>query len=214
MKRILALLILASVLCTPVFLHAQGKSLGFSVKAGPDLQAAQISLPLGALEPYAGLDYMSLNMNMEMPGISYEGMETEDMTTETSASMIIPYAGVKFLLSTTGETKPYVFGTFFKSFASVKFESGGESLLGDDVEDFIKDLLGFWGLKFGLGAEYAVSEHFSIGGEYGLNMYFLSGELDMGVTESEFNGYEESIKMDVSGSLKKTFVAVVLNFYF
>jgi hypothetical protein len=209
MKRALAVLILATVLCTPVLLHAQDKSLGFSVKAGPYLQTGQISLPLGTLEPYLGLDYMGLSMDITVPGISE--VVTEETSMDVGASMFIPYAGVKFLLSNTGDTKPYVFGTFFKSFASVKFESGGESLLGDEVEDFIKDLLGFWGLKFGFGAEYAVSDHFSIGGEYGLNMFFMSGELEMALGDP---GLEESIKMDVSASLKKTYVAVVLNFYF
>ena len=212
MKRALAILILATVLCTPVLLHSQDKSLGFSVKAGPYLQAAQISLPLGALEPYAGLDYLSLSMDVTVPGITE--LVTEETNMDVGASMFIPYAGVKFLLSTTGDTKPYVFGTFFKSFASVKFESGGESLLGDDIEDFIKDLLGFWGLKFGFGAEYAVSDHFSIGGEYGLNMYFMSGELDVALGDTGIDGLEESIKMDVSASLKRTYAAIVLNFYF
>jgi len=213
MKKMIGIIVIMGMLAMPVISLAQ-TSLGFSVKAGPDLQAAQFSLGSGALQPFAGIDYLSVSMSFNMPPIDLEGLDgglgQGDMEMDIGASMFIPYIGAKFFLSTTREAKPYVFGSFFKSFPSVKFEVGGEDALGEEGEDFIKDLLGFWGLKFGFGAEYAVSDHFSIGGEYGVKMHFYGAELNI----EDMGDLADEIQTEVSASLKQSYVAVVLNFYF
>ena len=214
MKKMIGFIVIMGVFALPMISMAQGTSLGFSVKAGPDLQSAQFSLGSGALQPFAGIDYLSVSMSFDMPALDLgeigEGLGQADMEMDIGASMFIPYIGAKFFLSTTREAKPYVFGSFFKSFPSVKFEVGGEDALGEEGEDFIKDLLGFWGLKFGFGAEYAVSDHFSIGGEYGIKMHFYGAELSI----EDAGELADEIQTEVSASMKKSYVAIVLNFYF
>ena len=213
MKKMVGIIVIVGVLALPMISWAQ-TSLGFSVKAGPDLQAAQFSLGSGALQPFAGIDYQSISFSFDMPAIDLSDLGVDLGSSEgemdIGASMFIPYIGAKFLLSTTREAKPYVFGSFFKSFPSVKFEVGGEDALPEEAEDFIKDLLGFWGLKFGFGAEYAVSDHFSIGGEYGIKMQFYGAKLDI----EDGGDLADEIQTEVSASLKQSYVAFVLNFYF
>jgi len=213
MKKMIGVIVIMGVLALPMLSLAQ-TSIGFSVKAGPELQAAQFSLGSGALQPFIGIDYQSISLSFDMPPIDLEavdlGLGQGDMEMDIGASMFIPYIGAKFFLSTTREAKPYVFGSFFKSFPSVKFEVGGEDALGEEGEDFIKDLLGFWGLKFGFGAEYAVSDYFSIGGEYGIKMHFYGAELDI----EDMGDLADELQTEVSASLKQSYVAVVLNFYF
>ena len=119
MKKMIGIIVIIGVFALPMISLAQ-TSLGFSVKAGPELQSAQFSLGTGALQPFAGIDYRSVSLSFDMPPIDLEGLDgglgQADMEMDIGASMFIPYIGAKFFLSTTREAKPYVFGSFFKSF--------------------------------------------------------------------------------------------------
>jgi hypothetical protein len=198
MKRGILFLVLILVLSVPMM--GFGQSMGFGVKMGPFMQTAQFMLPMGSIQPFAGVDYIGFSANAEM-----EGSELD-----ASISMFIPHAGLKFFLG-TGQTKPYIFGNFYKAFASFTIEADGQPMLDEATEDFLKEFLGFWGIKAGLGAEYQVSDHFSIGGEWGLNLTKMSGALEdadlmaMGM---------EGLTTDIKAALKASYVAFVLNFYF
>ncbi|MFH1943271.1 MAG: hypothetical protein ABIL68_14305 [bacterium] len=136
------------------------------------------------------------------------------MKMNAGISLLMPYIGARFYLSTTKPTKPYVYGGFFKAFPSVNVKVDGESLLDDESEKMLKDILGFWGLKLGFGAEHKFNDWFGVGGEFGLK--WLSTSANIEVSDYYVEAYDMflDIKADVSAALKHTYAAFVLNFYF
>jgi len=194
-KGLYSLIVLALVM--PALAFGQGTV--FTVKMGPALQTAQIGLPMGNLQPYIGLDYFSISASADLGDLGGD--------LEASGSLLMPHIGAKLFLS-ANEVKPYVFGNFFKSFASVKVEADGEDMLGDEATDMIKDLLGFWGIKVGFGAEYSVNEKFSIGGEWGLNMLFAGAKIEADAADLGLD-----LDTDIKASLKNSYIAFVLNFH-
>jgi len=200
MKKAIQLMIILAVMAMPVMASAQ--SMNFGVKlSGHDLQSAQIGMLMGSLQPYFGLDYYSVG------GDFGEG----DAKMEASAALFIPQVGLRLFLSQNNPTKPYIFGSFFKSFPSVSAEAGGEKAP-DEVLDPIKEALGFWGLAFGFGAEYAVNEWFAVGGEFGLKWYNI-GLNDVVIPLGLYDPTLPEITGDFSAALRYTYAAFVLNFF-
>ena len=207
MKRIVTVIVMLVLCIAVVSVNAQSKN--FAVKlSGHDFQSADMVFGTGNFRPYVGLDYLSLGMD-----ITLESEYMGDATLEMGAGLFIPHAGCRFLLSSANPTKPYIFAGIFKSFASVKMEIEDEDILGEDAEDMIKDLLGFWGLQLGFGAEYTVTDWFAVGGEFGFKMYRTGTELEMTGDLLDLD-LEEAITADLTASLKNTYAAFVLNFYF
>lgn len=202
MKRGILLITIILVLSVPML--SFGQSIGFGVKVGGHmLQTMQFMLPMGNIQPFIGVDFLGVSLNTETSALgSIPGTETE-----ISGSLLIPHIGLKFFMG-TGDAKPYFFGNFFKSFASVKAETDGTSMLGEETEDLIKDFLGFWGVKLGFGGEYAISDAFSVGGEWGFHL------LKAGATQETDVGMEQALETDIKAALKNSYVAFVLNFYF
>lgn len=199
-------------LALPLLVLGQTKMMSF--KTGSALnESAQFGMDLGTFQPYLGLKYVAFKANMELDLDGSEtGLELSSADVDVSAGLIIPHIGLRMLLS-DNDTRPYIFGEFFKSFVSEKFEVDGESMVEEDVEDFVKNILGFWGIKAGIGAEYKINENFGVVGEYGLSMYFMGGELEADASEFSEELTEE-IKTDISASIRNTYVTVGLNFYF
>lgn len=208
----------------------------FTVKPNQVFQGAQVGYAAGQLTPYFGVDLFGIGVKYEEHDVdvwSYYGTtyrEEEDYEMEGSASLFIPRAGVRFALG--GESlRPYLFADLFKSFASVKVEkenswreyqngelvesgSDDDDLSGDD-EDFIKKLLGVWGLNLGFGTEYMFNESFGVAGEYALRLYRTSADR----SESEWSGggqqeWREEWEEELSGTLRMTYAAVALTYHF
>lgn len=188
------LILFAFALILPVPTRAQ--SFVFSVKSsGLDgMQGAQFALTGGSLRPFVGIDYLGFKTEVDI----------SDVTTEMGVSMFIPYIGARYYLNLANATRPYLFGGFFKSFPSIRMKVDGEDILPEASEDILTDILGFWGIKLGFGAEYAVSEWFSVGGELGLNLFKTGTTLD----EADFG-----ITTDIKAALNSTYAAFVLNFF-
>ena len=198
-----ALRILAAVwVALPFLSYAQSAELSkvFTVKLGPENQAAQFGLNLGKFQPYAGVDFFSVKAKGTL-GLDILEPNTADTRLYKSAAMEfsldgsvnlwIPHVGTKYYFS-LGESRPYVFADVFKSFASLdaslegtvnsysedgKPVAGGSShenlnLIPDKTKEFLEDLLGYWGVDFGFGVEWRVNPHFGIAGEYGFKLNF------------------------------------------
>jgi hypothetical protein len=228
-----SLFIIILVLCLPLFVHAGSPY--FSVKINPNLQTSRFGLDMGSLHPFIGLDYLSVGAKVSFSttiDMSYYGYGTDEIEVgaeiEAKASLIMPTLGVKYYLSNE-PVKPYIVGSCIKSFPSIDLdmtyevdgESENEPLLGDGEKDFIEKLMGFWGLDAGFGAEWAINEHFSLGGEYGIRFLFISGDYEgegLGLIGSLLgDGMDDlgsEITTEVSGSLRTSHASVVLNFYF
>lgn len=205
----------------------------FSVKINPHLQNARFGLNMGSLHPFIGLDYLSIGakvnfsttIDMGYYYYSYGAGEIDvSAEIEAKASLIMPTIGIKYYLS-QATVKPYLVSSFIKSFPSIDMDmtveidgdSESESLLGDDEKDFIKELMSFWGVNVGFGTEWAINEHFSLGGEYGIRFIFISGEYQgegMGLLTGLIGDLGSELNTEVTGSLRSSHAAVVLNFYF
>ena len=159
--------------------HMQGAYFGF--KAG---ESVVLSF---------GLDYAMLGVDVST---DYQGMSVSE---EVSANMFAPLIGVKFLFKpeAEGTVSPFLFADIFKAFTSVDMGEMGES----ETEDMINDLLSPFGFKLGFGAQYAISDKFSVGGEYGLIYMTSSGKIE-----------EDSSEMEISTNLGLTYAAVSLIF--
>ena len=113
------------ILCLPVIAHAEGTF--FSVMINPHLQNARIGLNMGNLHPFVGLDYLSvgakvtLDMTMTYYDWYYGTYDEEEVSAEVEAkaSLIMPTIGFKYYLSPAA-VKPYLIGSFLKSFPSVE----------------------------------------------------------------------------------------------
>jgi len=228
--------IIILILCLPLITNAEGTY--FSVKINPNIQQARIGMNMGNIHPFVGLDYLSVGakVNIETTieygyGYGYNYEFDVNAEVEAKASLIMPTIGAKYYLS-QATVKPYLVGSYIKSFPSIDMdmtmtmddESETESLLGDDEKDFIKELMSFWGFNVGFGAEWAINEHFSLGGEYGIRFIYISGEYEgeglgllgdlgglLGVGMIDLG---DEMKTEVTGNLRSSHAAVVLNFYF
>lgn len=192
-----------------------GQQYVFSVKSGSKLEEAQFGYVMGNIQPFIGLDYLSLSADVDLGlGDDFGG---ETIPLEAGASMYIMSVGARMYFG-NAPTKIFVFGGFMKSFASLDLSAAGEDAP-DEFTDPFKDLLSFTGFKFGLGAEYKIDEHFSVSGEYGFYFYSTSTDLmledlDVGMIMSDMQGLYLDLEADLNASLKQSKGLISLNFYF
>jgi hypothetical protein len=167
--------------------------------------------------------------------IYYEHRSIESTEIDASAFILIPHFGIKFLMGSR-DVKPFLFGNVFFSIPSVTAESKtrdeewtyvNDQLvdheinrdtdeLDDETKDLVNDILGFWGITLGGGAEYFFSENFSIGGEFGVRLIFNTVEYS-DKTHEEYgpnDSYTEEIDSEISASFKVSYAVFTLNYYF
>jgi hypothetical protein len=192
---IVSMVLIALVVCTTA--EAQSKGIAFGVKPGLlPLQSAYVGMNSGRLQPYIGLDVVSASVEMtERYG------EGEQNTDKISGTLFIPHLGSKLFLkpqNTEGEVAPYLLGAFLFSLASVDGGDGADT----ESEDYVKELLEFWGLSVAFGAEYSFSDRFAVGGEFGLR-YLHDGAREPG---------DEEFADEISVAFAATYAALTLNF--
>ena len=238
MRSLLIACIVVVLACPAV---SFGESWVFTVRPNVGMQGASFGMVQGQIVLYGGLDILAIGVDVESSDTDWErDYYTGDLyryhegeyDVSGSAKLIIPRLGGKYAFS-TGTMRPYVFGDLFKSFAFVDVEGKeidryydrdgnltniheDDIALDKDDEELIESLLGVWGLNIGFGAEYRFSEHFGVGGEYALRWFQFSADQD-GEDSSTSGGqtyWRENWKQELSGSLKMSYAAAVLNFYF
>lgn len=172
-------------------------------------------------------EYLGWNYQTDQPEYGPLYMDYERSSTfEGSALLLMPHAGARFYLN-----KFYVMGDLMLVLPSVKGKSKGERIyydsdglpydidrwddeLEDEDREDIHDALNFMVLSAGIGAEYAFSEHFSVGGEYGLRLAMNSidsGGKDM--DEDDPVSWKEEWANKVSMALGVTYTCFTVNFY-
>jgi hypothetical protein len=212
----------------------------FSVSPGNTLGSAQIGRFAGHLMPYVGFDLMGVTAkgtyNSEYTetmwnGYSYDVLrvvETEELN--GSARLFIPHFGARFYLGDLkNEVRPYLFGDFLKSFASVDASGTvtGKAYLNNVLEESqtektsidsdtkkqVEKLLGIYGLTLGFGADYSFSEHFALGGEFALHYYHASVDNSSGKSGAAAQ-YDNLLNNEMSASLKLTQGRIMANYRF
>lgn len=239
MRKILSMTILALVCLFPIMSFAQN---GFtaSFKSGFPLSGTEFGLKLGPFHPYGGLDIIRVSGTFSDSYTDWdkvdEGYRKDYYSTsefDGAATLFVPNVGLKFYL-TQKSIKSYVNGGIlmvipsvsgktsyeWKSYNSdgeVISEDSGSEKLTDEEKDNIKDVLDMFGLKAGFGLEYAFSENFSIGGEYGLRVFsnsITTSETYPDPEDQEDYSWKEEWEEEVKTSLGITYTSFSMNFYF
>jgi opacity protein-like surface antigen len=165
------------------------------------MQPAYIGFSTGFIEPFAGFDLVGISV------------DAGDM--EASASLYIPHFGIKMLFDQSagkGDVVPCLTADFYLSMASVEVDVEGlgeEDSDMDELTSSVEEALEFWGFNVSFGAEYFVSDNFSVGGEYGLR--YLKDSVDIGDQGEEL---VEGAADEVSATFKLTYGTFGLSYYF
>jgi len=192
----------------------------FGVKPGMTVQSSFFGLAFNRFEPYVGIDWVAISVDAE--------------GSDVSGSVFIPHIGSKLYLKSRPLERaviPYFLGDVFFSLASVSIQG-----FDTEEEDMVKDILQFWGLGLGFGAEFYFTESFSVGGEYGLRYFHdhvdapeqeshyyynevwkgndrvskSNVELDQPISSTQV----DAVNDEFSFAFKVTYVAISLNFHF
>jgi hypothetical protein len=216
----------------------------FSVKPGNILNSASFGYRMGQWVPFAGMDLVRLSASTTFTDDDYHSYyygddfyEYRDINMDKlsgSAFLLMPQLGIRRYMG-SGDVRSYILGEVFHSipFVNAKSESRDEyweyengvlvdhdlnvtkDELGKETEDLLEDVLAFWGLTFGGGAEYFFSDRFSVGGEYGIRLLFLGTKN----TDEDRDVYGEDEYIDkytseVSSSLSLTYALLTLSYHF
>lgn len=212
----------------------------FTVNSGTAIQGAKFGYSLNPkLCLYVGLDIIGISVDVEGKDSDYESWSYGGNTYSYeyldkwkysgSAFLFIPRLGCKYKLFTS-DLHPYLYGDLFKSFASVDVTGKVESWEWEDGEleyydldkidsgkesDAIADFLGFWGINFGVGVEYPISEHFGVSGEFGFRMLFASSEYkDVNSDSSYQEEWREEWKSEIVTTFTITTSSISINYHF
>jgi hypothetical protein len=171
----------------------------FGVKPGMLIQSSYLGIGFQRVMPYLGFDWVGLKV------------DTDD--NDLSASLLIPHLGAKLYLKDYREAKtvaPYILGDIFFSLPSVSADNASS-----DEEEFAEDMLGFWGVGLGFGAEYFFSKNFSVGGEYGIR--FLNNGVEERKERHEdpyWGPHEHTLNEEFSIAFKLSYAVISANFFF
>jgi len=191
----------------------------FGVKPGIAINGAYFGVNInGSVVPFIGFDYFGVSGTIEETGeradYSLNRLVEYKDTDEGSATIYNFGIGLKYFFMKVQSVKPYFTGSFYKPFISAEVKEDGETE--PEVNDAV-DGVSIWGLSFGFGTEYYFSENFSVGGEFGMRMFFGTFEQTEKVTindPSTGNDKETDRNTNVDLNLQLTYSVVSLNYYF
>jgi len=217
----------------------------FSASPGGGIASASFGIDRGKFIPYAGIDVIWISFDMKTSESDFSMYETgngqtrryessDNNSMDFSANLLIPHAGIKYVLSDKNDIKTYLNGRAFLSIPFVKV-SGSETsryyywedyVNGSnpddsniyideyDVDDKIaKEILSFTGLSLGYGAEYKFSSNFSIGSEFGLQMLINSIEESESNVDSWYDeSYGDEWSARLNGILRLTYAKLYLTY--
>ncbi len=164
--------------------------------------------------------YFGVELNPRITAIG--GFDFSKFVSESAErstiSSFIPFGGVKLFLKEKddGLIAPYIRGDIFK--AVTRWPNMGDSylmlvsgLLGPsevtmtkrEAEEFLKEILSPWGFNVAFGAEYFLTDDFSLGGEFGMRSGFSKAEVTLSDTGS---------LSTTKNKFHDTYAAVTLNF--
>ena len=225
MKPLKATLILISLYTTVLISQTQ---LAFGIKPGIQTNSAYLGIKQNAFLPFIGIDLLQVSTEGDYTYTSLHNHTSEfwDKTLESiefsgKALLIVPQIGMKYFFSKK-EIRSYTFGALFIGLPVVDISGQGTyetwengQLIEyqsdvtitdlDALEEMVSDILGFWGVHVGGGAEYFFHPNFSIGAEYGLKLISDSAKMNRMSTdmdEDSVTGFQNTWTADVSASMK------------
>ncbi len=162
----------------------------------------------------------------------YKDYERES-TLSGSATLFAPHAGLRFYLkqnplklyvkanllllpSINGESKYE--RTWYDQDGNVTYHDRDKDEMSDSDKEDIHDALDFVFFMPGVGVEYPFSDHFSIGGEFGLRFIFNKMEYkgeDKGYDDyDDITYWKEKWSEMISATVGITYTSITLNYIF
>ncbi|MFB0516732.1 MAG: hypothetical protein ACETWG_09035 [Candidatus Neomarinimicrobiota bacterium] len=238
MRKALSTLI-ASLLLGPLLYAQSGVFASF--KSGSPSTGTSIGMKFGPLAALGGLDILTISASFDEESTAYErDWQTDRLykyreyseSFEGSAQLIMPHIGARlylknlpsslYLLAEAQMTIPSIKGkskgerTYYSPDGSISDFDGWEEELSKEDQERINDVLDFVSVALGFGAEYHFSDHFSIGGEYGMRIFTTSFK-DEGEDEDSYDGtvdWREEWVTEAEVGLGTTYTSFTLNYYF
>jgi len=201
MRRIVwigsAAMILIMLGCLITGLMAQPPNLSF--KRGAPISHAQLLLGARSIGGKTAVP----NLTLGYFSVSYKSSYSDDYGSDSfdfSVHLFIPKAGVRLLGARTGDLRGY---TLAEAFFLLPVVSSSEWT--DEDKKEIRDALDLIGLTIGFGAEYFVSDQFSVGSEASMNLVSHS---------TEYTGDYDTYTSETRTILSALMTNVTLNYYF
>lgn len=195
----------------------------FSVKPGIGLNGASIGHRSGNLIPQFSLDYLSVSTDIIEKYYTYDygsqSIISVNSKDEMSLSIYNLSIGAKYFLSESKKTATYLTGSIMKPIISGEQKNNGTT--NKSYSDMVNNM-SIWGLSAGFGTEYYFDEHFSIGGEFGVHLMFVSYDetsTDNIYTYSSTYPYSTTViqkqhDYQFNLNLGITYATMALNYYF
>jgi hypothetical protein len=144
--------------------------------AASDL-STRIGYRWGANVPFLLLDYTSQSVT----DTSTDAEDCIDCSgADRSTSVLTVGVGAKHLFDPkVGEASPYVMGAMYTGIPSADYAG--------EIIGAVDEIWSLGGLA-AFGAEYAFAKSFALGGEVGLNVFYVSSTDDQAVTYTQFYG--------------------------
>ena len=201
-------LLFASIFCIALSFQSNAQ-FTFSASPGINLNTASFGYRSGNFVPFIGLQFLNVNGSYEENGSLYE-----DYSTSGKLNVLMPPIGLKYFAVEVDDINAYFTGSFSMPFISGSGETDGTT--DPEVEEAF-DNVSAWGAQLGFGTEYFFSEHFSLGGEFGLN--FIHGKAEGEYTEYDYDPVsgtdtENTVETITKIGFNPTYTKVSLNFYF
>lgn len=212
MKK-LFVLVLTFLLCS--FYSKSQFNVG--VSPGFVLNSFYVGYQFGDFVPYIGLQFLSGSVTSTHSYDDFDNngnrVHSEDKE-EISGNIFMPYLGVKYFALKEKDLKGYVNFCLFKPLVSLEEKYNGE--INQDLKSTI-DKLSILGFDLGIGAEYFLSKQFSIGGEFGVHLFWFNFDIES--TRLVYNpttGESEPLPDNWKNKLNltSTFTKIILNYYF
>jgi hypothetical protein len=209
------------------------QSFDFSVKSGTSIQGANFSYNFNdKISIYTGFDIIGISLDLDGEDSDYGGgdyLRVEEWNYSASALLFMPRLGLRYKLLHS-KLIPYFYSDLFKSFASADVTGKHEIWEWDDgnldyyyleeinskkEEDTVTDFLDFWGINFGFGVEYPISENFGVSGEFGFRMLFASTDYNDSSSENYGNDdWGEEWSSAFAATFKITTTSISINYHF
>ncbi len=178
-------------------LMAQPPNLSF--KRGAPISHAQLLLGARSMGDKTVIPTLTLGYF----SASYKSSYSDDYGSDSydfSVHLFIPKVGVRLLSARTGDLHSY---TLAEAFYLLPVVSSSEWT--DDDKKEYRDAFDLIGLTVGFGAEYFVSDQFSVGNEVSMNLFYHSAEYT-----GDYDNYTSEYRTILSALMTN----VTLNYYF
>lgn len=203
MKKVFAIV----VLVVAMVINGYGQ-FSFSVAPGIGTNSAYFGYKLEKAVPYAGVQLLNGNFKLNMTDKLVSGSILDESTTRANVNLFVPTIGVKYFAFETGDLKAYFNLSANKPMISGKAKHDDTEI--EEISEVLKKVK-MYGAELGFGAEYFLSNNFSVGGEFSIR--YMGGNY---TREDEYD-HSEGDALEIykySLGLVPTIAKFTLNYYF